>query len=289
MPRLIRGLTDAVAHAVAWPAYTRFFLRGDLGREYGLGVRDKLALLRAIRRNTRRITSGTSWLEQLHLAAGLLSVPKAFAGDAIECGSYKGSSTASLSLVCRAVGRRLVVCDSFEGLPAPAAGDEVHVSEHYGRYEKYKKGDYAGRLDEVRDNVRRYGALDVCEFVKGYFDSTLPTLAADRRFVFAFLDVDLHASLRTCLTHLWPKLRDGGLLYTHEAQQLDYVALFFDKSWWAETLGGPPPGLIGCGCGLPTGLGEGSAIGYTVKRPAGYDPERDATLQYFCGDATQKN
>ena len=38
-------------------------------------MRDKLALLRAIRRNTQRITSGTSWLEQLHLAAGLLSVP----------------------------------------------------------------------------------------------------------------------------------------------------------------------------------------------------------------------
>jgi hypothetical protein len=287
MRRLLSGMVGKTASFMALPVYTHFFLRGDLGREYGLGLVDKLKIMRKIRRNSRRIVSGTSWLEQLNLAAALLSIPKSMKGDVIECGSYKGSSAASLSLICSIVGRRLFVCDSFEGLPEITADDEVHVSLHYGHYEKYRKGDYTGRLEEVQANIRQFGAIDCCQFVKGYFEETLHTLDPGQRFVFAFLDVDLHASLRTCLTQLWPRLQEGGLLYTHEAQQLDYVALFFDKQWWAETLECRAPGLVGCGCGLPTGIGEGSAIGYTIKHGAEYAVTEDPRLRYFCGDVSR--
>jgi O-methyltransferase len=281
--RALRG----IANAVALPVYTHFFLNSNLGKEYGLGLYSKLKLMRKLRRNTHRITSGTSWLEQLHLAAALLSLPNSMKGDVIECGSYKGSSAASLSLICSIVGRRLFVCDSFEGLPEIAPDDQVHVSVHCKMYEKYKKGDYTGRLEEVQDNVRKYGVLDCCQFVKGYFENTLHTLDPMQKFAFIFLDVDLHASLRTCLTQLWPRLQEGGYLYTHEAQQLDFASLFFDKHWWKETLGAPAPGLVGCGCGLPTGIAAGSAIGYTIKRGPEYSVTEDPSFRYFCGDITQ--
>jgi predicted O-methyltransferase YrrM len=281
--RAIRG----VANAVALPVYTQFFLNSDVGKQFGLGLYSKLKLMRKIRRNTRRITSGTSWLEQLHLAAALLLLPQSMEGDVVECGSYKGSSAASLSLICSIVGRRLFVCDSFEGLPEVEPGDRVHVSVHNKMYEKYKKGDYAGRLEEVQDNIRKYGVLDRCQFIQGYFEKTLQTLDPKQKFAFIFLDVDLHASLRTCLTQLWPRLQAGGCLYTHEAQQLDFAGLFFDKQWWKETLGGPPPGLVGCGCGLPTGIGAGSALGYAIKRRPDYSVTADPGFRYFCGDVTQ--
>src|SRR5690348_8387786 len=102
-----------VANAVALPVSTHFFLNSAVGKEYGLGLSSKLKLMRQIRRNTRRIISGTSWMEHLHLATALLSLPKSMPGDVIECGSYKGASAASLSLICSIVGRRLFVCDSF--------------------------------------------------------------------------------------------------------------------------------------------------------------------------------
>lgn len=35
---------------------------------------------------------------------------------------------------------------------------------------------------------------------------------------------------------------------------MNYVALFFSKSWWSRTFGCDPPGVIGAGCGI--GLGE---------------------------------
>ncbi len=37
-----------------------------------------------------------------------------------------------------------------------------------------EKGSYKGTLDEVKANVAQYGHIEVCRFVKGWFDDTLP-------------------------------------------------------------------------------------------------------------------
>jgi hypothetical protein len=273
---------EKLAHLVAMPVYTHFFLNASVGREYGLRRADRVRLLRRIHRNATCITSGTSWLEQLLLASYVLSLPKALQGDVVECGCFKGSSTASLSLVCEATGRRLIVCDSFEGLPEIGAEDKRHVSLHHQRYEEYSKGEYKAALEEVRENIRRHGALDRCTFVKGYFEHTLPSL--DCAPVFVFLDVDLHASLRTCLLNLWPRLAEGGYLFTHEAQQLDYVRIFFDREWWRENLRFEAPGLVGAGCGLPAGLGAGTGLGYALKLGPGFSVSDDPRFKLFCGE-----
>jgi hypothetical protein len=161
----------------------------------------------------------------------------------VECGCWKGGSTANLSLVCRIAGRTLLVYDSFEGLPEGAPGDR----EASG----YEKGDYSGTLDEVRDNLRRYGAIECCEFVKGWFDDTLPT--QDSPILLAFLDVDLEASLDTCVRYLWPRLVENGYVFTDECVGVDYVALFWSEKWWRKHFDRTPPGLIGAGTGLPLG------------------------------------
>ena len=63
------------------------------------------------------VPSATRMLYHVILARELLKIPTAIRGDVVECGVYKGASSASLSLVCALVGRKLWVCDSFSGLP----------------------------------------------------------------------------------------------------------------------------------------------------------------------------
>ena len=53
------------------------------------------------------------------------------------------------------IGRKLLVYDSFEGLP------DVDEAEK----NLFGKGEYTGALDEVKKNVGKYGALELCEFV----------------------------------------------------------------------------------------------------------------------------
>jgi O-methyltransferase len=127
--------------------------------------------------NNIRIPSASSFKGHLAMALKILETPPDIPGDIIECGSWKGGSTANLSLVCKIVGRKLRVYDSFEGLPEVEAGDR----EAKG----YKKGDYCGTLDEVKLNIKRYGAIECCEFIKGWFSDTLPGL--DSPILLAFL------------------------------------------------------------------------------------------------------
>ena len=169
-------------------------------------------------------------------------------GPMVLCGCFKGGSAAKLSVLAERTGRRLIVCDSFEGLPAVAESTEAKKG-FAGRLDyEFAAGEYAGALEEVQENVRRHGRIEVCEFVKGWFSDSLPSLDVAPAFV--FIDVDYVSSGRDCLQHLWPRTVPGGLWMTHEASFVDYLEGIFDRDWWGETLNEAPPLVWGAGTGL---------------------------------------
>jgi len=141
--------------------------------------------LRLLRNQHLIRPSGTSFKAVLAMALKILEFPKDQAGVVVECGTWKGGSAASLSLVCRIVERDLYIFDSFEGLPQPATDD------FEGR--NYNRGDFRGTLEEVKRNIVRYGALERCHFVQGWFADTLPKFK--ERVLLAYIDVDLELSL----------------------------------------------------------------------------------------------
>jgi len=237
------------------------FYQDEVGRAYGVDRRAKTAMAERFQTVTRDVPSGTTWLYHVVLATELLRIPPSVVGDVVECGCWKGASTASLSTVCAAVGRRLIVCDSFEGLPEDEQ-QKTHQYPHVGVFGYYQKGMYAGRLEEVQATISKYGRLDVCQFVTGFFSDSLTSLT--RPVVFAFLDVDLAPSMKDCVQYLWPLLVDGGLIYTDDSCDMEVVRIWFDEAWWKETLGCRPPGYVGSGCGLPIHP-EFSSIGYARK------------------------
>ncbi len=49
-------------------------------------------------------------------------------GPIVECGAYKGGSSAQLSVIAKHTGRKLYVCDSFQGLPKPAEAEPSHAA-----------------------------------------------------------------------------------------------------------------------------------------------------------------
>jgi hypothetical protein len=252
-----------IIRILAAPIYLSYFFEKDVGRDYGLGFFGKIKIILKFRRNNRMITTATNWEGHLRLAAQILKIPPSVKGDVIECGCYKGGSSANLSLICDIVGRELVLCDSFEGLPDPEECDKVHYNIFNKHVRLYEKGHYTGKLGEVKHNISRFGKINVCEFVKGYYENTLNQL--DGSYVLAFVDVDLHKSLKECLRYLWPRLVNGAYFFSHEAQDLAFASIFFDKKWWEENLNCSPPGFVGAGTGLPHGIGEGSGLGCAVK------------------------
>src|SRR5262249_42214441 len=63
--------------------------------------------------NKHSIPTGTSFKCHLAMALKILETPPDLAGEVVECGTWKGGSAANLSLVCKIVGRKLRVYDSF--------------------------------------------------------------------------------------------------------------------------------------------------------------------------------
>lgn len=210
---------------------------------YKMNFLKKLRLGAQMFVNKMRVQTGTNFKAHLAIGLKLLEMPPETAGAVIECGTWKGGSACNLSLICRIVNRRLVIFDSFEGLPL---GDDLDRESKV-----YKKGDYCGTFDEVKSNITKYGAIEQCEFVQGWFEDTLPNI--DFPIALAFLDVDLESSLDTCVRYIWKNLVDDGYIFIDEAGNPTYITLFFSEKWWSKNFNRVPPGLIGAGTGLPLG------------------------------------
>jgi O-methyltransferase len=211
--------------------------------KYGMTWRRKFSLAFRMYRNTKRIMTGTSYKAHLAMAAKLLETSPKVRGVVVECGCWRGGSTANLSLVCEIVGRKLIVYDTFAGLPEPEAGDKYAYPNAVG----YFRGD----LEVVKDNVRLGGCIDVCEFRKGLFKDTLPHHTEP--VVLSFLDVDYQASLHDCVLNLWPHLTDKGYMFIDEYTRLDYCGIFYSERYWREFFDRPPPGIMGAGVGVGVG------------------------------------
>lgn len=217
--------------------------------------------------------SASTFGEQLYLVRTILNMPADRAGAIAEFGCFKGMSTVAISIAAKYANRRVLVFDSFEGLPAD---DEAVHQVVSGTQVNYKKGDYAGTLDEVKEVVTRFGEIGQVEFVRGYFCDTLPKRPAEEKYALIFEDADLLSSVRDVLQHAWPRLASGGVFFCHEALDLEVAKLFFDESYWQKTHAQKAPGLAGVGMGLPIDWGRwgnreifgrvGSCLAATFKR-----------------------
>lgn len=216
---------------------------------HGMNYRKRVFLGFRLWRNHARLTSGTSWRAHMVMAMKLMEIPPSVGGDVVECGCWEGGSTVNLSIICAALGRKLRVYDSFEGLPPPEEGDPIAQKTFRGGF---IPGVFGGTLEQVKSNVEKYGDISVCSFHPGWFKDSLPNHEGD--IVMAFLDVDFYASLNDCLLNLWPHIVEGGVVFLDEYHNLPYCAVFFSEKFWDKNFSCAPPGLIGTGTGVQVGM-----------------------------------
>jgi len=124
-------------------------------------------------------------------------------GDVVECGSYKGGSSAVLRM---GMGphRKLWIYDSFQGLPEPSAQD--------GEEAQYYAGECDALAREVFKILRATGASRE-EFVirKGWFQDTF-LQELPEQVSLLHCDVDWYESVNSVLETFYPLIPKGGTI-----------------------------------------------------------------------------
>lgn len=134
-------------------------------------------------------------------------------GDIAEVGVYKG---ASAKLIRSATEKTIHLFDTFEGLPQSTAKDKE---------QKFKEGEMSFSLEDVKKYLKDYHDI---LFYKGIFPSTSSPVE-QKKFSFVHLDVDLYQSTVDCLKFFYPRMNLGGVIISHDYQNLIGVKRAFDE------------------------------------------------------------
>lgn len=219
-------------------ALLAFFVRSHAA----ISIREKLQLVHKVYTVTHNVEVAHTEEEMITLVDSILKMPASIPGVVVEAGCFKGASTAKFSVAAAHAGRKLVVFDSFQGIPE---NTEDHGENIYGDAVNFPRGSYCGQIDEVKANIGQYGRLEVCDFREGWFDDTMALF--DEPVVTAYIDVDLASSTRNCLRYLYPRLVEGGELYSQDGHLPLVIEVLRDETFWRQEVGCAPPKVHGLG------------------------------------------
>ena len=236
IPYRLRYLIRCLMNLRDLGSAARFLVRVDLP----VSFKRRLGFVAQIYRISLHVWCVHSEHEILEVATAVLQTPAQVEGVLVEAGCYKGGSTAKFSLLAKLAGRRLVAFDSFEGLPENQESNQRSI---FGDVPNFNRGLYRGGLEEVTENIRRFGDLDSCLLVKGWFEKTLPHFRES--VVAAFLDVDLASSTKTCLRFLFPRLQPGRCIFSQDGHLPLVIGVLEDDEFWEREVGWPRPPMQG--------------------------------------------
>jgi O-methyltransferase len=168
-------------------------------------------------------------------------------GAFVECGVWRGGSALAMILTLQEVGvadRDLYLYDTFEGMTPPtlrdvsstegAALDEWQAAQEDGR-RPWSDVFGAEVFDEagVQSLLRGTGyPPQRLQFVRGRVEATIPSTQPDE-IALLRLDTDWYESTAHELKHLYPRLRNGGVLivddYGHWHGARDAVDEYFSR------------------------------------------------------------
>ncbi len=144
---------------------------------------------------------------------------KRIPGNVIECGVYRGGTTALMGLYLKGhrIPKKIYALDSFAGFKKDGIEEEVRkglvVAQGLTAFT-------SNSVEYVQRKIEKLGLRDMIEIVPGYFEETLRKI--EDTFSLAFIDCDLEKSAEFCLTTLWERVVKGGYIVVDDYSNPGY-------------------------------------------------------------------
>lgn len=150
----------------------------------------------------------------------LLGQVAALEGHIIECGSSRCGTSILIARYLATLGLRknVYALDSYEGFEP----EELERERNLGLANVSPDAFTSTSYQYVVQKIRKLGYGNVVVPIKGFFEDTLPDLAASTAFCFAFVDCDLRDSMAYCAQTLWPNLVAGGMVAFDDYPAVDF-------------------------------------------------------------------
>lgn len=126
-------------------------------------------------------------------------------GEVAELGVYQGQGASLLKLYAEQFGRKLYLCDTFEGF------SEKQFEEDMGEGKKAAFKDVS--LECVKALV---GDSEVIRWVVGMFPDSITEEMRSDKFAFVSIDCDIYEPILQGLEFFWPRMQVGGLIFVHD-------------------------------------------------------------------------
>ena len=150
----------------------------------------------------------------------------AYPGEVLlEAGCWRGGSSAKFSLICSKLGYRLCIYDSFKGV------EQMYNGEEEGQGYDFS-GEYVASEDTLKENVARYGNIDLCSIYKGWFTHTLATGPVPYNVRVAFIDCDLAKGTKEALLGIVPSLVEDGWIFSQDFHIRPVQQVLCDPTTW---------------------------------------------------------
>ena len=175
------------------------------------------------------------FVDALYMANYLLFY-KNYPGPIIEFGAYKGSMSCKISQVARLIQKPYMIFDSFNG-----PNSDIHDTGYTQRKKidvKISQNSFSVEEAETISNLKRYGAYEYCQIIKGDIEDTLSYFIFHPSFV--FIDVDDIDTTLFIVKKIWGKM-STPCMWVHEACMYNYMKFLQDKDWWKSNFNSNVP------------------------------------------------
>lgn len=137
-------------------------------------------------------------------------------GDVIETGAWKGGASfvaaKVIDLLHASHARKVYICDSFKGIPAPPSDRQYNQEDHNANFPVFSEVSAA----KVTVDAQRFSLpVENLRVIEGYFNVTLPALVVANpslQLSVLRLDGDTYFSTMDALKVLYPRLSPGGFV-----------------------------------------------------------------------------
>jgi hypothetical protein len=129
------------------------------------------------------------------------------AGDAIECGAFRGATSLFLALLGlrNGLAQKVLILDTFAGMPAVSDFD---LARHPGEF-----APPADQVELIRRQAAMLGVADRIEVHQGLFTDTFARIRPrDLRFAFVHIDANIYQGTLDACAFTLPRVVPGGMV-----------------------------------------------------------------------------